>query len=68
MLSRLQVTLDKTTHPNLGTTVYVKIVRSDTPNDLHVQRIVPNNDFESYFDYVWDACKRLLDEAIANAK
>lgn len=64
MLSRLEVTLDKTTRPSLGTVVHIKIVRNDEPNDLHVQRIVPDNDFESYFDYVWAACKRILDEEL----
>ena len=33
---------------------------------LHIKRIVPDNDFESYFDYVWNACKELIDAEINN--
>ena len=64
-LCRLQITLDKGTHVELGTTVNIRITRSDDPNELNVQRIVPDNDFESYWDYVWDVCKQLLDDEIS---
>ena len=63
-LNRLQVTLDKDMHSELDTTVHIQVTRSDDPNDVHVQRIVPDNDFESYWDYVWDACKGLLDDEL----
>ena len=32
--------------------------------DVHIQRLVPDNDFESYWDYVWNVCKNLLDEEL----
>jgi len=67
-LQRLQVTLDKKTHHYLGTTVHIQITRSDDPREVHIQRIVPENDFESYWDYVWDACKQLLDDEIKKEK
>lgn len=63
-LNRLQVTLDKGMHSKLGTTVHIQVTRADDPKDLHVQRLVPDNDFESHWDYVWDACKRLLDDEL----
>ena len=63
MLNRLQVTIDKEMHRELGIFIHVIVSRGDG-NDLHVRRQIPENDFESYFDYVWKVCKHLLDEAL----
>ena len=62
MLDRLQVIIDKQVHKELGTTVRIRVDHDGTSN--LVQRIVPDNDFESHFDYVWDACKNILDEEL----
>ena len=64
-LNRLQVTLDKEIHGRLGDTLHIRVTRSDDPNEVHVQRVISSNDFESHWDYVWDACKRLLDDELA---
>ena len=63
MLNRLQVTIDKEMHRELGIFIHVIVSRGDG-NDLHVRRQIPENDFESYFDYVWRECKHLLDDEI----
>ena len=33
---------------------------------VRIKRIMPENDFESYFDYIWNECKRLIDAEISN--
>ena len=63
MLNRLQVTIEKESRRELGTFIYI-IVSLEDGKDLRMRRLVPENDFESYFDYVWGMCKRLLDEAL----
>ena len=63
MLNKLQVTIEKEPHRELGTFIYI-IVSLGDGNDLRMRRLVPENDFESYFDYVWKMCKHLLDEAL----
>jgi len=63
MLNKLQVTIGKEPHRELGTFIYIIVSRGDG-KDLRMRRLVPENDFESYFDYVWKVCKHLLDEAL----
>ena len=35
-------------------------------DDLQIRRIMPENDFESYFDYIWNECKKLIDAEISD--
>lgn len=62
-LKRMMVILDTEQHPDLGTTLHIEVKRVGE-NDVHVKRIIPDNDFMSHWDYVWDVCKRLLDDEL----
>ncbi len=63
MLNSMQVTLDLELHKHLGTALIIR-VEIQGEGEVQVKRIIPDNDFESRFDYVWDACKQLLDNEI----
>ena len=63
MLNRLQIIMDTHHHPSLGTTLYVEVLRDKGPA-INFKRIIPDSDFESYFDIVWRGCKQLLDEEL----
>ena len=32
---------------------------------IRIKRIMPENNFESYFDYIWNECKNLIDAEIS---
>ena len=64
MLNRIQVTIDKERDRELGVIIRITVSRFNE-HDLHIQRVVPDNDFESYFDYAWRICKQMLDAALA---
>jgi len=63
MLNRLKIIMDTHHHPSLGTTLYIEILRDIDP-PISIKRIIPNSDFESYFDIVWRGCKQLIDEEL----
>lgn len=65
---RLQVTLDTKTYSDLGTSLRIRLNRSDYPHNLYVEKIIPDNDFENHWDYIWNACKRLLDDELKKEK
>jgi len=63
-LQRLRVTLEPYALPMQEQTALVIEVEIGGQETLRVKRIVPENDFESYFDYVWNVCKKLIDAEI----
>ena len=68
MLEKLRVTIDTVQRREMGTVIHVIVTKSDEPSDLHIQQIVPTDDFESYWDQVWNSMKRQLDKELKNAK
>lgn len=64
MLGKLQIIVeperDLRENGRLITRLHIVVSRFGK-DDLHIRRIIPDNDFESYWDYVWDVCKALLD-------
>ena len=68
-LQKLRVTIKPfALYSRLQETALVIDVEVGGQEDLHIERIIPNNDFESYFDYVWNICKRLIDAEINELK
>jgi hypothetical protein len=66
-LRRLKVTIEPEWNTYRDGTNHSKInitVSRFGKEDVHIQRLVPNDDFESYWDYVWKNCKLLLDQEL----
>ena len=64
-LHRLRVTMDPY-HDYEGTILYAEVIREGKP-PIEVRRVVPDNDFEGLFDYVWNEVKKLIDVEIARS-
>lgn len=65
-LSRLQITIEPERILQNGVlTTFLQITISRFgKDDLMIKRIIPDNDFESNWDYIWDGCKILLDDEL----
>ena len=66
MIKRIIVTLEPEKYPNKVTILRVKVERLGE-EDVHIQRAMNVSDFESKWDYEWNACKQLLDAELKKA-
>ena len=67
----MEVRLEKREMANATPFIEVRvIVVTDEGNEgVHsTQQLVAEHDFKSHWDQIWDTCKFLLDEELANAK
>ena len=66
MIKRIIVTLEPEKYPNKVTILRVKVERFGE-EDVYIQRMMNESDFESRWDYEWNICKRVLDEELCQS-
>jgi hypothetical protein len=63
-LNRLRVILEPTTHFEGASTLRVKVELDEVKDSLHYDLVIPDDDFETRFDFAWRQAKYELDNFI----